>query len=89
MSNEQETLLEFPCQFPIKAMGLATDDFDALVVGIIRRHVPDLGEGAVKSRASSNGKYVSVTVTITAESKDQLDRIYVDLTRHERVMTVL
>ncbi len=89
MSNEQETLLEFPCQFPIKAMGLAADDFDALVVGIIRRHVPDLGEGAVKSRASSNGKYVSVTVTITAESKDQLDRIYVDLTRHERVMTVL
>ncbi len=89
MSSTEETLLEFPCQFPIKAMGLADDDFDALVVGIVRQHVDDINEGAVKTRASSNGKYMSVTVTFTAHSKAQVDNIYLALTGHDRVMTVL
>ncbi|HGX93422.1 MAG TPA: DUF493 domain-containing protein [Candidatus Tenderia sp.] len=89
MSNTEETLLEFPCQFPIKAMGLADDDFDALVVSIVRQHVEDINEGAVKTRASSNGKYMSVTVTFTAHNKDQIDNIYLALTGHDRVMTVL
>ncbi len=89
MSNTEETLLEFPCQFPIKAMGLADDGFDALVVSIVRQHVEDINEGAVKTRASSNGKYMSVTVTFTAHSKDQIDNIYLALTGHDRVMTVL
>ncbi len=89
MSNTEETLLEFPCQFPIKAMGLADDDFDALVVSIVRQHVEDINEGAVRTRASSNGKYMSVTVTFTAHSKDQIDNIYLALTGHDRVMTVL
>ncbi len=89
MSKTEETLFEFPCQFPIKAMGLAEDDFDALVVSIVRQHVDDIAEGAVKTRPSSNGKYLSVTVTFTAQSKDQVDRIYLALTGHDRVMTVL
>ena len=88
MENE-ESLLKFPCDFPIKAMGKAENDFDALVVSLIRRHSPDLLEGAIKSRASRGGQYLSVTVTIRAESQQQLDNIYLDLTAEKRVLMAL
>lgn len=81
--------LSFPCQFPIKVMGYWAEDFDALVTQIVRRHVQDLGEGAVRSRESRGGRYVSVTVTIEAKSRDQLDAIYRDLTSEGRVVMVL
>ncbi len=88
-NNEQESLLEFPCEFHIKAVGLDENDFDQLVAEIIARHVDDLAEGAIKTRTSSNGKYLSVTVTINAKNKAQLDAIYVDLSAHDRVMMAL
>jgi putative lipoic acid-binding regulatory protein len=89
MPDNQETLLEFPCQFSVKAMGLAAPDFDAVVVQIVRRHAPDIGEGAVRVRPSSGGKYLSVTVTFEATSKEQLDSIYQDLTDHDRILMSL
>lgn len=85
----EETLLEFPCQFPIKAMGLSSDTFDLTVIQIIRKHVPDIHEGAVKTRPSKGGKYTSVTVTIEASNKAQLDAIYQDLSRHDDVLMAL
>ncbi len=87
--DTDESLLEFPCDFPIKAMGEATEDFDALVVSLIRRHSPDLLEGAVKSKSSKGGRYLSVTVTIKAQSREQLDRIYMDLTAEKRILMAL
>lgn len=87
--DKQETLLEFPCDFPIKAMGVADNDFESLVVSLVRKHVPDLGEAAVKSRDSKSGKYLSVTVTVTATSKEQLDNIYLELNASERVVMTL
>jgi putative lipoic acid-binding regulatory protein len=87
--SEQETLLEFPCDFCIKVMGLATPEFDILVAEIVRRHAPDLGEAAIKTRPSKGGKYLAVSVTITATSKKQLDSIYQDLTDHELVLMSL
>ncbi|MGR9106649.1 MAG: YbeD family protein [Gammaproteobacteria bacterium] len=87
--NAEETLLEFPCKFPIKALGPNCADFDIHVIEIIRRHSPDISEGAVKSRLSHGGKYVSVTVTITAQSKRQLDAIYQDLSVSEAVLMAL
>lgn len=83
---EEETIMTFPCQFPIKAMGKVEENFDALVVSIIRKHVSDLSENAVKSRLSKEGKFVSITVTVEAESKQQLDDIYMELTAHEKVL---
>jgi putative lipoic acid-binding regulatory protein len=70
-------------------MGLATDDFDALVAEIVIRHVGDINEGAVAVRASRNGKYVSVTVTFEAQGQDQLDELYRELSGHERILMVL
>ena len=84
-----ESLLSFPCEFPIKAMGKAESDFDTLVVGLIRKHSPDLHESAVKSRQSNGGRFVSVTVTIQAQSREQLDNIYMDLTAEKRILMAL
>jgi len=88
-TNRRETLIEFPCQFPIKAMGLASADFDALVVELILRHVDKINEGAVKTKTSSSGKYTSVTVTFEALNQAQLDNVYRELTGHERILTTL
>jgi len=84
-----DSLLEFPCEFPIKAMGKADAGFDSLVVGLVRKHSPDLLEGAVKTRLSNGGRYMSVTITITAVSRQQLDNIYMELTADKRILVAL
>ena len=80
MSTDQETLLEFPCTFPIKVMGDNHPDFETTVVEIVRRHAPDLEETAITRRPSKGNKFLAVTLTITARSKPQLDAIYLELT---------
>ncbi len=84
--EEQETLFEFPCDFPIKAMGKTGDELEVAVLEIINRHVETLPEGAVKFTQSSNGKFTSITITFTAHSKDHLDKIYMELTSCEHVL---
>jgi len=85
----EETLLEFPCRFPIKAMGINTPEFESLVVMIGRQHIPDLGEAAITSTPSRTGKYLSVTLTFTATSKPQIDNLYRALHAHPDVKFVL
>lgn len=85
----EETLLEFPCQFPIKAMGKTNIELDMLVVEIVRRHVVDINESAVSTRPSKDGNYMAVTVIVEATSKQQLDAIYQDLTDHPHVLMAL
>ena len=87
--SEDESPLQFPCTFPIKAMGKTGCDLDMVVVEIVRRHVPDLAEGAVYSRESAHGNYVSVTVVVNATSRAQLDAIYQDLVECETVIMAL
>ncbi len=90
MNEQKDTLLEFPCEFSIKAMGLASHpDFEALVLEIVSAHVPDLPRNASRSRASKNGRYLSVTITFQATSKAQLDAIYHALTDHDAVVMSL
>ena len=89
LEMDQESVMEFPCQFPIKVMGKAETDFDALVFSIIKRHVKDINEGAIRMRGSRNGNYVAVTVTIEAHSREQLDNIYMDLTAHDKILMAL
>jgi putative lipoic acid-binding regulatory protein len=85
----QEKLINFPCLFPIKIMGLANNAFEGLVVGILNQHVPDLGEGAIVSKLSKGGKFESITATINAQSQEQLDAIYRALTQDPNILMVL
>jgi putative lipoic acid-binding regulatory protein len=79
MSHEDDTLFDFPCEFPIKAMGRAGCGLDITVVEIVRRHAPDISEGKIHTRDSAQGNYTSVTVVVRATSREQLDAIYQDL----------
>lgn len=85
----EETLLEFPCQFAIKAMGKTDHELDLLVIEIVRRHVDEVNEDAVTTRPSKDGNYIAITVFIEATSKRQLDAIYQDLTDHPHVLMAL
>ncbi len=84
--EDEESPLKFPCEFPIKAMGRATPELEIAVLEIMNRHVPDLGEGAVRTRESRNGNYISITVTIQARSREQLDAIYMELSSCEHIV---
>jgi len=86
---DNETLLEFPCQFPIKIMGDSQDNFAATIVEVVQSHAPDFTEIDMEMRASSGGKYLSLTCTITATSKEQLDNLYRELSSHPMVKVVL
>ncbi|KJV05435.1 YbeD family protein [Methylocucumis oryzae] len=85
----EENALIFPCQFPIKAMGRVDIELDLLVLEIIQKHASIVSPSAVRTRASKKGTYVSVTVTIEATSKQQLDAIYQELTAHPAVLAAL
>lgn len=84
-----ETLFEFPCDFPIKVMGRRTDDFRSLVLGIVQKHTGNIDPANIEERPSKDGKYLSLTCTFNAQSKDQLDALYRELTACERVLIVL
>ncbi len=84
-----ETLLEFPCQFPLKVMGNNHVNFEQAVLTIVRQHVPGLAERAAQSKPSRTGKYLAVTITFTATSKTQLNQIYRDLHAHPDVKMML
>jgi uncharacterized protein len=88
-SGQPETLLEFPCDFPIKIMGERRDDFTQTMIGIVRRHAPDFDATRVELRVSSGGKYQSLTCTIHARSRMQLDALYRELTAHAWVKVAL
>lgn len=81
-----ETLLEFPCRFPIKVMGRDTPEFRPDVLAIIIQHAGEIPEDDVRTQPSSKGSFVSLTVTITAESRQQLDDVYLALQADEHVM---
>jgi putative lipoic acid-binding regulatory protein len=85
----EETLLEFPCRFPIKVMGAATNEFRSLALGIITRHFGTLAPGDIEERPSSGGRYLGLTITVQAESKAQLDAVYTELTSCRQVLVAL
>lgn len=86
---ENGSVIEFPCKFPIKAMGLAIHNLDQVVYSIVQKHVPGIDKDALSKKPSSNGKYISVTVTVDAYNRRQLDAIYQDLTSHEHIIMAL
>jgi putative lipoic acid-binding regulatory protein len=84
-----DTLLEFPCDFPLKVMGRKADDFAALVVELVESHAGPVPAARVSERLSRDGNFVALTVLVRADSKSRLDAIYTELSAHERVLMVL
>jgi putative lipoic acid-binding regulatory protein len=88
-SEASVSLLDFPCRFPIKAMGRQSDEFESIVMGIICRHASIWQDEPVRSKPSGAGNFVSITAVIEAESQAQLDAIYQDLTDCAQVLMAL
>ncbi len=88
-SPDGESLLTFPTDFPIKVMGKRVDNFVQEILRVVRLHAPDFDAATVELRASRGGNYLSVTATIRATSREQLDALYRELTRHPLVKVVL
>jgi putative lipoic acid-binding regulatory protein len=89
MAGEGRPALEFPTAFPIKVMGRRTDGFAQAIVEVVLRHAPDFDAATLEMRTSREGNYLSVTATITATSREQLDNLYRELTSHPLVAMVL
>jgi putative lipoic acid-binding regulatory protein len=85
----EETLLKFPTEFPIKIMGMASDEFRSIAIGIVTRHFGPLEPARIEERPSSAGKYLGLTITVRAESKAQLDAVYTELTSCRQVLVAL
>lgn len=85
----RESAIRFPLDFPIKIMGLQADGFAQAIVSVVQAHAPDFDAAKLEQRASSEGRYVSLTVTVRAHSQAQLDALYRALTSHPMVKFVL
>jgi putative lipoic acid-binding regulatory protein len=84
-----QSLIEYPSQFPIKVMGANVDGFVHAVVEVARRFDPGFDAATVELRPSKGDKYLGVTITITATSREQLDELYRTLSTHPMVKVVL
>ena len=85
----EDSLLQFPCDFPIKIMGQRQDGFAQAVLEVVLRHAPDFDAAAMEMRPSARGNYISFTCTIRAVSRAQLDALYGELSAHPLVKVVL
>jgi putative lipoic acid-binding regulatory protein len=85
----EQSLIEYPSQFPIKVMGANVEGFAAAVVHVVQRFDPDFDVATVRTRPSRGGNYLGVTITITATSREQLDELYRTLSTHPMVKVVL
>jgi uncharacterized protein len=81
--------LQYPCSFPIKVIGSNEPDFDSVVIEILLKHVPDLDTAAITYRDSSGGKYRSLNSTFIAQSREQLDALYIELGKHPYVKWIV
>ena len=88
-AEKSESLLQFPCDFPIKIMGRTSDGLAQEILAMVLRHAPDFDPGSMEMRASSQGNYLGLTCTIRAQSRSQLDALYRELSAHPQVKVVL
>lgn len=87
--ENQETLVEFPCTFPLKVMGANVPEFEQAVLDTVRSQIPSNQECSIQVRQSSKGNYLGATVRVYVTDKPQLDNIYRALTSHPLVKVVL
>jgi putative lipoic acid-binding regulatory protein len=85
----RDSLIEYPCAFPVKVMGLKVDEFAQTMAAIAQRHDPGFDASTLEIRHSKGGNYLGVTLTVQATSRAQLDALYLELTGHPLVKVVL
>ena len=88
-ARPQESLIEYPSQFPIKVMGLKVEGLVAAITHVAHQFDPAFDASTIELRESKGGKYLGVTVTVTATSREQLDELYRTLSSHPMVKVVL
>ena len=81
--------IEFPCEYPIKVLGVASVRFQADVLEIVHRHTNTVSRDKITERASRKGNYISITIVIEATGEEQLKNLFEDLMRQENVKLVL
>ena len=84
-----DSLIEYPCDFPIKVMGLNVQGYTAAMSYVVRQFDPDWTENKLETRESAGGKYLSLTFTVRATSREQLDELYRTLSSHPMAKVVL
>lgn len=89
MPTRNDTLLEFPCDFPIKVMGANAEGYLEAISHVVRQFDPLWTTDRLETRESSGGKYLGLTFTVHATSRDQLDELYRTLSTHPMVKVVL
>jgi putative lipoic acid-binding regulatory protein len=82
-------LYNFPNSFVLRVIGKNSNEFESFVVAIVQQFVPELSPDKINSRLSRDGNYLAVTIEVIPHSKEQLDSIYKELSRHDRVLMVL
>ena len=85
----EASLIEYPCDFPIKILGHTRAGFAQAVLEVVQRHAPDFDGSAMEMKASKRGKYLSITCVIRATSREQLDALYRERCDHPMVVMVL
>jgi uncharacterized protein len=81
--------IAYPCAFPIKIMGHTRAGFAQAILEIVRRHAPEFDGATMEMKPSKHGKYLSITCTVAATSREQLDALYRELCDHPMVVMVL
>lgn len=89
MADREKPLMEFPCDYLLKAIGTGPRDLEDIVMNVLQHHLEDISGVTCSSRPSAKGKYLSVSVEFRAESRAQLDAIYRELGRHTRIRMCL
>jgi len=89
VNGERTSLIEYPCDFPLKIMGANADGFAQGVFEAVLRHAPDFDPATAQTRTSGKGNYLSLTCTFHAHSQAQVDALYRELTAHPLVKVVL
>jgi putative lipoic acid-binding regulatory protein len=88
-STPSASLIEFPCSFPIKVMGLATEDLTDQIIALTHTFQPYFDPSTIEKRPSQTGKYLGLTITVYVHSQSELDAIYRAFTSHPLVKVVL
>ncbi len=88
-NNPEKSLIEYPCDFPIKVMGKNNPDFKSAVIHICQQFDPKFNVDSIEVRSSKENKYIGLTVSIHATSREQLDEVYRTLSTHPLVSVVL